>query len=162
MSYEEARMSLGLGDTGFKSQPHRQVRPWRCLRFSEPPLPHPGLGVLEGEQCPQAENPHHGLPGRWGHSPGLPQPAQPSFPAHIGQKSVHRERKKSQEPSGKGRFWSKHGVVRRQAQLSKGISLPPAPAFTHPSWPPSVAPPPHCKGPILQFSGVGDPGLCSP
>lgn len=36
-----------------------------------------------------------------------------------------------------------------QEQLSKGVSLTPAPAY--PSWPPSVAPSPHPKSPMLEF-----------
>lgn len=34
----------------------------QCLHLSEPPLPPRRLGVLEGKQCPQAQNLHHCLP----------------------------------------------------------------------------------------------------
>lgn len=42
--------------------------------------------------------------------------------------------------SVEGRLWSKNEVVGEQDQLSKGISLTPAPAFSQPTWPPLVAP----------------------
>lgn len=74
-------MRLGLRQTGFKPIPTCKCALGRWLHLSEPPLPHPGLGVLEVEQCPWAENPHYCLSRSWGHSTGLPLPAQPSFSA---------------------------------------------------------------------------------
>lgn len=53
-------------------------------------------------------------------------------------------------------------MVGEQDQLSKGISLTPAPAFSHPRWPPLAAPSPHPKGPMLELSGVEDPGHAPP
>lgn len=46
-----------------------------------------------------------------------------------------------------------HEVIGEQDPLSKGISLTPAPAFSHLRRPHLVAPSPHPKGPMLEFSG---------
>lgn len=53
-----------------------------------------------------------------------------------------------------GRFWSKNVVVEEQDQFPKGTSLMPAPSLSRPTWLLLVAPSPHPKHPMLEFSGV--------
>ena len=78
----------GLRQTGFKPIPTCKCALELWLHLSKPPLPHPGLGVLEVEQCPWAENLHHCLSRSWGHSTGLPLPAQPLFSSAQGKSRV--------------------------------------------------------------------------